>query len=268
MSKHDLTGQRFGKLVAVAPTEQRRHGCVVWRCRCDCGNEILLPSSRLKPGVVENCGCVPDPIPADLTGYRFGRLTVIEKTARRSANGYVIWRCQCDCGNVVESTRDKLRSGNTTSCGCAKTPRRKDWAGRQFGNLTVLAYAGKRSGSNMWRCRCICGAELEVRQSNLQNGCSTSCGCKNRPADSLHFVDGTCVELIRSKTRSKANTSGVRGVYYNPRRGKWVAQIVFKRKCYYLGGYDRLEDAARARARGEEMYDDFLSWYYGARKTP
>ena len=34
----------------------------------------------------------------DLTGKRYGRLTVIEKTDQR-ANGSVVWRCQCDCGN-------------------------------------------------------------------------------------------------------------------------------------------------------------------------
>lgn len=69
------------------------------------------------------------------------------------------------------------------------------------------------------------------------------------------------MEGIQSKTISKANTSGVRGVYFNKKRGKWVAQIMFKGKCYYLGGYDKLEDAAKARARGEEMFDDFLEWY-------
>ena len=44
---------------------------------------------------------------------------------------------------------------------------------------------------------------------------------------------------------------------------------MFKGKCYYLGGYDKLEDAAKARARGEEMFDDFLEWFkqeYGDRE--
>ncbi len=60
----------------------------------------------------------------------------------------------------------------------------------------------------------------------------------------------------------KSNTSGVRGVYYNRKRGKWIAQIVFKQKCYYLGGYDGIEAAARARAEAEDqLFGDFLSWY-------
>ena len=60
----------------------------------------------------------------------------------------------------------------------------------------------------------------------------------------------------------KSNTSGVRGVYYNPKRGKWIAQIMFKQKCYYLGGFDKIEDAAEARAEAEEkIFGDFLKWY-------
>jgi len=34
----DLTGQRFGKLVAIEPTEKRVSKSVVWKCLCDCGN--------------------------------------------------------------------------------------------------------------------------------------------------------------------------------------------------------------------------------------
>ena len=44
---------------------------------------------------------------------------------------------------------------------------------------------------------------------------------------------------------------------------------MFKSKCYYLGGYGKLEDAAKASARGEGMFDDLLGWYkqkYGDRE--
>ena len=38
---------------------------------------------------------------------------------------------------------------------------------------------------------------------------------------------------------------------------------MFQKKCYYLGGYDRIEDAAKARAEAEEkIFGDFLRWYY------
>lgn len=52
----------------------------------------------------------------DLTGKRFGRLTVISKTTpkRRSTR----WLCRCDCGKEVVATSTNLRNGNTKSCGC------------------------------------------------------------------------------------------------------------------------------------------------------
>lgn len=53
----------------------------------------------------------------DLSGMRFGRLTV-EEQAGRSKDGRVLWRCSCDCGKekITEST--SLIRGITKSCGC------------------------------------------------------------------------------------------------------------------------------------------------------
>ena len=55
----DLTGQRFGRLVVLGATEERRcHGCVVWRCFCDCGNICFVSSFHLRQGDTESCGCL------------------------------------------------------------------------------------------------------------------------------------------------------------------------------------------------------------------
>lgn len=53
----------------------------------------------------------------DLTGQRFGRLTVIER-AGKTPQGRAKWKCKCDCGKVVNVTGTNLRTGETTSCGC------------------------------------------------------------------------------------------------------------------------------------------------------
>lgn len=53
----------------------------------------------------------------DLTGQKFGRLLVLKDAGKRR-HSYVVWLCQCDCGNTVEVISDSLRSGNTRSCGC------------------------------------------------------------------------------------------------------------------------------------------------------
>ena len=55
----DVSGQRFGRLVAVRPTEKRgTGGMVVWECKCDCGNTHYAEVGRLIDGGVQSCGCL------------------------------------------------------------------------------------------------------------------------------------------------------------------------------------------------------------------
>lgn len=56
----------------------------------------------------------------DITNQRFGKLVAIEPLPERK-NRQVVWKCQCDCGNIVEVPTLNLTSGNTTSCGCIKS---------------------------------------------------------------------------------------------------------------------------------------------------
>jgi hypothetical protein len=52
----------------------------------------------------------------DLTGQKFGRLTVI--IAVGSRNGRRLWQCRCECGRKLIVTGSNLRTGNSNSCGC------------------------------------------------------------------------------------------------------------------------------------------------------
>ena len=52
----------------------------------------------------------------ELTGYRFGELTVIKRDGT-SKNKHSTWVCRCDCGNTAIVPSDKLRSGRTKTCG-------------------------------------------------------------------------------------------------------------------------------------------------------
>ena len=55
----------------------------------------------------------------NLAGQKFGRLTVIERTGVLK-NGSVLWRCQCDCGQMATATTAHLKGGFVKSCGCLK----------------------------------------------------------------------------------------------------------------------------------------------------
>lgn len=59
----------------------------------------------------------------DLTGQKFGRLTVISKTESR-VDRHVVWACLCECGNSHLVPSNALTSGRTQSCGCLLEERR------------------------------------------------------------------------------------------------------------------------------------------------
>lgn len=54
----DHTGQRFGRLVAVARAENNRFGRARWECRCDCGSKSVVTADSLRSGDTQSCGCL------------------------------------------------------------------------------------------------------------------------------------------------------------------------------------------------------------------
>ena len=99
----DLTGKRFGHLVALEPTDLRSDSSVKWKCQCDCGNICYISSMALQKGDVVSCGCYAQEQRIakhkDLTGQRFGRLIAKEYISSVDTGDYSKWLCQCDCGN-------------------------------------------------------------------------------------------------------------------------------------------------------------------------
>ncbi len=207
--KRDLTGERFGKLTVIGPAKKEGSNKTYWRCNCDCGKETVVEHYHLTEGLTKSCGCLrPGRKAEDLTGRRFGRLTVVgpvlqeaeeEKGSRRK------WECICDCGNTCVCSGDHLKRGTTKSCGCLRTDHQKE----------------------------------AIKTS-------------------IHIIDGTCIEKISNKTMFSNNTSGTRGVYDNG-AGKWKACIGFQGKLYNLGTYADYDDAVAARKEAEEtLYLPFL----------
>lgn len=128
----DLEGKRFGKLTAIRKTKPHVTSggryVTMWECVCDCGNKTTVSTQKLRKGHTTSCGCNKKNNKGgrfnDLTGRKFGRLTVIrylqeeERETKRKC-----WLCQCECGTVKGFNINKLTSGNTVSCSCAKSER-------------------------------------------------------------------------------------------------------------------------------------------------
>ena len=177
-----LVGRRFGKLTAVSYTGRNEGGSAVWRCRCDCGNEVeVTRKSLLGRSGRRSCGCLSAGRPSlNLEGLRFGMLTAVELLEQRE-RGSAVWRCVCDCGNEVEVRAGRLVSGKKRHCGCSsKQGVYRDLTGMRFGMLTAIEPCGKADRGYLWRCVCDCGNEKAVRSSNLTSGRTRSCGCASK----------------------------------------------------------------------------------------
>lgn len=114
--QRDITGLRFGKLIAEYPVDGGGYGETIWHCRCDCGGEVDAPLHQLTAGYRKSCGCLSHPPLKDFIGKRFGRLTVTEYAGKRA--GMHRWKCVCDCGKETVVGQTLLQSGKTRSCGC------------------------------------------------------------------------------------------------------------------------------------------------------
>ena len=95
----------------------------------------------------------------DLTGQRFGRLTVAERAPNTHPEWGPLWECKCDCGNETNVQASHLRNGNTQSCGCFKKER------------TVY---GMRTRSYGRRRVAVCGAKLMKKLLLASLLCSTA----------------------------------------------------------------------------------------------
>ena len=268
------SGDRFGRwtvLDSYITTEKNERK---WLCRCDCGTERHVLERSLRNGGSLSCGCqrkenAMQTNTPDLTGRRFGQLTVISR-AENDKHRSSRWVCRCDCGQEYTVRGTLLTTGKVTRCpgeAHVKTYAYSDIAGQKFSMLTALYPTDRRStrGSVIWHCKCDCGREADVSYNSLLYGRQQSCGCKKTENDKkLHTrltrAAGTSIDMIKSKKLPSNSTTGHKGVYLI--KGKYVAKIVFQKKQYFLGTYDTMQDAVEARKEAEEALFDAAAAHY------
>lgn len=192
--KIDITGQRFGKLVALNPTSLRIRNYVVWECVCDCGSKTLVVTNNLKFGNIKSCGCLQSSI-KDRVGQRFGKLVVI-KLIKKEMYGNTLWECLCDCGSKIRVKSKNLSKRSRKSCGCSShhTPI-KNISGKRFGLLVAIKPTNNitEEGSAIWECICDCGKISYPSNKYLQRGEVRSCGCLKTVS---HFFANTLINGI------------------------------------------------------------------------
>lgn len=117
----------------VEKNKNRKSKAIFWKCQCKKCNSFFYVSTSNMPKT-KSCGCLRfnNPLKVeDLTGKKFGKLTVIHRDIERDENEIrkgikrrnAHWLCKCDCGNSKLSsvTGYELKSGRTRSCGCLQS---------------------------------------------------------------------------------------------------------------------------------------------------
>lgn len=145
--KEDLSGQDFGKLKVLEyygpKWPEKRNKGHQWRCSCFCGEVVIVLGASLKSGNTKSCGCGKGNHRfIDLTGKRYGHITVQGVAGRR--NKQVLWHCRCDCGADTYIVGASLRRGATKSCGssgcCGRGTGRGNWKHGLSGQAGYKAY--------------------------------------------------------------------------------------------------------------------------------
>lgn len=164
----------------------------------------------------------------NLTGKKYGRLTVIRKSETYK-KGRVKWYCICECGNHCDVQGRFLISGGTKSCGCLAREMAKVFA-------------------------------TEMVEKRLQMGETENKDMKQRALKTIrhrHYVDGIDTTALTQKIRTD-NKSGVKGIHYDKSRSKWKVEIGVNGKNRYVGRFDSLEEAKEARKIAESIYHEPL----------
>ena len=121
----------------------------------------------------------------DLTGRKYGKLTVIRRSQDRTLSGY--WIVECDCGQQEPAEKKRLLDGRKTRCKkCEvihkqrerdrKTSDENNLHGKKFYKLTVLGVSAvKINNKKAWDCVCDCGNRLSVNTFKITSGERKSC---------------------------------------------------------------------------------------------
>lgn len=233
----DLTGQRFGRLIAIERCKERaKHGkSVKWKCVCDCGNEVIVASGLLKSGATKSCGCL-----------KKEQLIINGKSnlgKRRKWNRYEIHDDYAigydDKGNFFIIDIEDLEEIKSHYW----------YLGAKGYWMSQCTYQnGENKHLKMHKILCRTEDGQVVDHINRDKNDNRKCNLRAC----------TITENNRNSTIAKNNTSGVIGVTWNKERKKWKAYVIQsnngKNPEIFLGWFDNKEDAIKARLQGELKY--------------
>ena len=152
----------------------------------------------------------------DITGMKFGRLTVL-RLSHKDNRHECHWLCKCDCGNEKTVSGNKLRSGNTKSCGCMQKEFLDGRLRRKHGLTNAKLYATwenmkhRCNDPNNWMYPNYGGRGIKVCEEWLDSSTFFEWALRHG------YEEGLSIERI--------NVNG----NYEPNNCRWVTQKVQSR---------------------------------------
>lgn len=126
--------------------------------------------------------------PKDLTGVKVGKLTVI-KPVGKDKHGYMLWHCNCKCGNTIDISAQRLhrylsgREHSARSCGCDKQKGGRPELPKGEASFNTLYGKMKRSAAAR-------GLEWSLTEGQARNIYSGNCHYCNQKPRSYHYSSG------------------------------------------------------------------------------
>ena len=216
-----------------------------------------------------------------LVGMRFGRLTVVEKieSVRRRSR----FRCICDCGNEHIVLGQSLLNGHVRSCGCLhleksieRIKKYNQSDGREehgetksrlysiWEGIKTRCYRETNSffkdygGRGIAMCEEWKNSFIAFRDWSLSHGYDDALSIDRIDVDGDYCPENCRWADASTQARNKRilprNTSGITGVSFQKRTGKYVAYIGRGGKNIHLGSFSTLEEASEARKAAEKLY--------------
>lgn len=217
------------------------------------------------------------------TGDKFGKLIALEVVGK-AKNRNLIWKCKCDCGNIINVCSTSLSSGNTKSCGCLKKEsavkrgissrilNKYDLSGEYgvgFATNGEQFYFDKEDYELIKNYTWSINDSGYVVSNPLGKWIRMHILIMNRiDANDEKDIDHInhnqkdnrkenlrIIEHFQNITYCKTylnNTSGRKGVYWDKSKNRWVVYITYNKKTHFIGRYENFEDAVKAREEAEQ----------------
>ena len=222
-------------------------------------------------------------IAKDLTGQKYGKLTVLKRIIDDDKKK-VKWLCQCECGNQTIVIGDHLKNGHTRSCGCLFKEvgkANKKYNTYKFIDNVGYGYTSKNEififdKEDYDKIKNYCwsithnkkGGYVMAYDSNLKKKIMLHRLIINCPPNMMvdhinHNKADNRKENLRlcnnqqnsmNHKISKRNTSGYTGVHWSNKSQKWESTLFENGNHHYLGRYDDIEEAVRVRREAELDY--------------